>query len=46
MWRRRLHDRYGLFDESYLAATEQEFWLRLGPRESFFRYPGDPFAHL
>jgi tetratricopeptide (TPR) repeat protein len=40
MWRRRLHDRYGLFDESYLAATEQEFWLRLGPRESFFRYQG------
>lgn len=29
VWRRALHDQYGLFDESYMVAGDYEFWLRL-----------------
>lgn len=34
MWRRRLHDQYGYFDERYRAVADQDFWLRIGRRES------------
>jgi len=29
MWRRALHDEFGLFDESYQSAGDLEFWLRV-----------------
>lgn len=29
-WRRRLHDRIGLFDEEFHYALDVEFWLRAG----------------
>ena len=29
MWRRALHTRYGLFDPTYVNASDYEFWLRL-----------------
>ena len=29
MWRRRLHERYGYFDEHYTSAGDYEFWMRL-----------------
>ena len=28
MWRRSLHDRCGVFDETYRSAGDWEFWLR------------------
>jgi len=35
MWRRVLHDRYGLFDPAFIAAGDYEFWLRAGVKETF-----------
>ncbi|HRJ23412.1 MAG TPA: glycosyltransferase [Thauera sp.] len=32
MWRRRLHDEFGWFDERYTAISDQDFWLRVGAR--------------
>jgi glycosyltransferase involved in cell wall biosynthesis len=29
MWRRRLHDDYGYFDDDYDVAGDYEFWLRI-----------------
>lgn len=29
VWRRTLHDAFGLFDDSYLVAGDYEWWLRL-----------------
>lgn len=29
MWRKSLHDRFGMFDETYASAGDYEFWLRL-----------------
>ena len=28
MWRRSLHDNYGMFDDKYKSAGDWEFWLR------------------
>lgn len=28
VWRKSLHDKYGLFDESFMVAGDWEFWLR------------------
>ena len=28
MWRRTLHDTYGMFDDKYKSAGDWEFWLR------------------
>jgi glycosyltransferase involved in cell wall biosynthesis/Flp pilus assembly protein TadD len=39
VWRRSLHDRYGLFDPSYRSAGDYEFWLRLAKTETFFHLP-------
>jgi glycosyltransferase involved in cell wall biosynthesis len=30
MWRKSVHSDVGYFDESYLACSDQDFWLRLG----------------
>lgn len=35
MWRKTLHNLYGLFDESFASAGDWEFWLRIGRYESF-----------
>jgi len=32
MWRKSLHDRFGLFDESYVVAGDWEFWVRCAVR--------------
>ena len=39
MWRRHLHDRYGLFDEAMHSAGDYEFWLRVARQ-------GERFLHL
>ena len=39
MWRKSLHDLYGPFRDSFQAAGDYEFWLRIGSKETFFRYP-------
>lgn len=30
MWRRRVHEQVGYFDESFRSVGDQDFWLRLG----------------
>ena len=39
MWRRSLHNTYGYFREEFKSAGDYEFWLRIGKKEMFFRYP-------
>ncbi|HEX3694345.1 MAG TPA: glycosyltransferase [Polyangia bacterium] len=39
MWRRSLHDRWGLFDAGFAVAGDYEFWLRIGRDEKFLRVP-------
>lgn len=39
MWRRSLHDKYGLFDAEMYSAGDYEFWLRLASK-------GERFFHL
>jgi len=40
MWRKSLHDKYGLFDDSYQVAGDWEFFLRCATNgEPFFYYP-------
>ena len=39
MWRRSMHEKYGLFRDSFKSAGDYEFWLRMGKQETFFRYP-------
>ncbi len=39
VWRRSLHDRYGLFDPSYRSAGDYEFWLRLAKTERYLHVP-------
>ena len=39
MWRRDLHQQFGLFDPSLLIAGDYEFWLRLSGRVSFGHIP-------
>lgn len=39
MWRRILHNKYGLFREEFISAGDYEFWLRIGKHEMFYRYP-------
>ncbi len=56
MWRRNLHDKYGLFDPTFSAAGDWAFWLCVGRSETFakvddvlglyFRNPGGlEYAH-
>ena len=39
MWRKKLHDQIGYFDESYTALGDQDFWLRLGAKHKFQHIP-------
>ena len=39
MWRRSLHEKHGLFRDTFKSAGDYEFWLRIGKHEQFFRYP-------
>ncbi len=39
MWRRTLHERYGLFDAGLSSAGDYEFWLRLCRSERFQHIP-------
>ena len=40
MWRKSLHDEYGLFDPEYHSSGDYEFWLRLAKAGvKFQRYP-------
>jgi tetratricopeptide (TPR) repeat protein len=35
MWRKKLHERYGWFDESLASAGDWDFWLRMAEGETF-----------
>lgn len=35
MWRKRLHEKFGFFDESLEAAGDYEFWMRIAGRCKF-----------
>ena len=38
MWRKSLHDQYGLFDKKLHVAGDYEFWLRIAEQgEKFYR---------
>jgi glycosyltransferase involved in cell wall biosynthesis len=39
VWRRELHERYGLFDTEFVAAGDYEWWLRLAVHERFVHVP-------
>lgn len=39
IWRRSLHEKHGLFRDTFKSAGDYEFWLRVGKEEKFFRYP-------
>lgn len=39
MWRKSLHDKYGLFDNEYRIAGDYEYWLRLAVN-------GEKFYHI
>ena len=37
MWKRDLHDKYGMFDDSYFSAGDHEMWLRAVSQGSVFK---------
>jgi len=39
MWRRSLHDQFGLFDAQLTSAGDYEFWLRICQRARFVHLP-------
>jgi glycosyltransferase involved in cell wall biosynthesis len=39
MWRRSLHDKFGLFDAEMKSAGDYEFWLRISRQARFFHLP-------
>jgi len=39
MWRRSLHDRFGMFDPTYESAGDYEFWLRIAEEAGFIHIP-------
>ena len=40
MWKKRLHDKYGLFDAKYRSAGDWEMWLRSASQGSQFKKIG------
>jgi len=39
VWRKKLHDKHGYFDEGLTYAADLEFWLRIGRASVFHRLP-------
>jgi len=39
MWRRSLHDEYGLFDADFITSGDYEFWLRVSQTHDFYHIP-------
>lgn len=39
MWRKSLHEEFGLFDPQYVVAGDWEFWLRAGAGSEFMHIP-------
>lgn len=39
MWRKSLHEKYGLFDAAMRSAGDYEFWLRISATETFYHIP-------
>lgn len=39
MWRRSLHDTYGVFDPSFATSGDWEFWLRIAGGTTFLHIP-------
>jgi len=39
MWRRDLHEEYGLFDESLESAGDFDFWARVSRKTQFYHIP-------
>ena len=39
MWRRSVHDEYGLFDPQMVTSGDYEFWLRISQTHHFFHMP-------
>jgi hypothetical protein len=35
LWRKKVHTKYGYFDESFESAGNWEFWLRIAAKEAF-----------
>jgi hypothetical protein len=45
MWRKSLHDKYGLFNEKLHVAGDYDFWLRIAAQgERFFHVRGEPLG--
>lgn len=42
MWKRSLHDRFGLFDESYKTASDADMWLRAAKGGAHIRMLNHP----
>jgi len=48
MWRKNLHDRFGLFDENYKTASDGDMWLRCavgGARIKMINHPVGLYYH-
>ncbi len=39
MWRRSIHEQYGVFDDQMLSAGDYEFWLRISEKVRFQHIP-------
>jgi glycosyltransferase involved in cell wall biosynthesis len=39
MWRKKLHNIYGLFDKNFESVGDWEFWLRIANKEKFLHIP-------
>ena len=40
LWRRSVHEKYGLFDDSYASAGDYHFWLKMAANgEKFYHVP-------
>ncbi len=39
VWRRKLHEKYGILDEGFESAADLEFWLRVSDEAVFRRIP-------